>query len=72
MDICRKLGCETFFASQESKIGNRRIKCVASTLSKYTNHKWGVTETPVQVTPNKKDMQYLIFNQKFSFDYTVE
>lgn len=72
MDICKRLGCDAFFISQESKLGNRRIKCVASTLSKYTNHNWNVTEERVQVTPNKSDMQFLIFNKKFSFDYTAE
>ena len=72
IDICKKLGCETFFASQESRIGNRRIKCVASTLSKYSKIDWKVTDNKIQVTPNKKDMQYLIYNKPISFDYTSE
>jgi hypothetical protein len=72
IEICKRLGGDSFFLSQESRLGNRRIKCISETLSKHTEIKWSVTEERVQVTPNPSHLQYLIFNKSFDFDYTAE
>lgn len=72
IEICKKLGCEEFFISQEARVGGRRLRALAKTMTKYTDYTWTVSTEPIQVTPNPLALQYVVSNTDISFDYTAE
>lgn len=71
IQFCKKLGADSFFVSQESR-GGRRMKGLASTMSKYTEYDWFVSDSAVLVTDNPSDptsWQYTISNTELNFIY---